>query len=76
MEVSNARRRVLRFGAAAIVAAGAPIAFSPTHVVTVSNACAQAMLTGTCCPTQTLSWCNAGGQDHQGYYYLSTGACP
>lgn len=76
MPLPTIRRGVVRLGALAVIAVGAPLAFSPTKGVTVNDACADPPLTGTCCSDQSTNWCNAGDKDHQGYYYKATGPCP
>ncbi len=58
----------------AIVLVCAPLAFSPTQGVVENAACAQGGEAGTCC-TEHRSICNAGAQDHMGYYYKADGPC-
>lgn len=64
-------QRLARLGAVIGIATTAPVAVSSVEGVN-SNECSA---TGTCCWDASTNWCNAGGQDHQGYFYQANGRC-
>lgn len=74
MHHSETRKRLVRLGAALLLAIAAPIAFSPKTGVAANTCGAQADEAGTCC-TQANAICNAGAEDHPGYCYRSEGSC-
>ncbi len=72
MSPHHTGRRIVRI---ALVIAGlglAPLGISESGV-DVTDACG-AEQTGTCCQ-ETASICNAGGPEHNDYYYKSEGCC-
>jgi len=67
-------RKKLVLGASLLgIGVASPIAFSPARGITTNDAVCDP-LNGTCC-TEIGAICNAGGSDHDGYYYQATGPC-
>ena len=69
-------KKAVVFSSLVVMSLAAPVAFSSASGIVPNNACGQdnPLPTGTCCP-QYNSICNAGGDDHTGYYYLAAGRC-
>src|SRR3954468_4254872 len=74
INMKSTTKKLVVFSSLVVTGLAAPVAFSSAHGVSANNACADPIQTGTCCP-QNLSLCNAGGGDHQDYYYKETGPC-
>jgi hypothetical protein len=71
MQISPFFQRLTRLGAAVGIITSAPVALSPAEGISTNDCSA----TGTCCWDGSTSWCNAGGTDHQGYFYQAEGRC-
>jgi len=72
-------KKAVVFSSLVVMSLAAPVAFSSASGIVPNDACGQSspnnpLPTGTCCP-QSNSICNAGGGDHEGYYYLEAGRC-
>lgn len=72
MDISDQLHRRLRLAAVAVVALGAPVAYSPGHGLQFNSACA-ASLDGSCCARAAI--CGLNGQNYVGFQYQS-GGCP
>lgn len=72
MAISEQFHRRVRLAAVAVVALGAPVAYSSGQGLQFNSACA-AGLDGSCCARAAI--CGLNGQNYVGFQYQS-GGCP